>query len=629
MYIRKTVKKVKGKKYIQHQLIESIRTPKGPRQNVILNFGTLDLEETKWKNLANAIENKLHNNNQLSLFPIDEEIEKLAQHYSQVIIKERLNKEGEKIKKDKEKEEAEYTSVDVSSVNTSEVRSIGGEHVIVSQMKEYKVDKILREIGLERKEIEYAKVLMAGRLVHPGSERETARWVNENSGLLELMGSNEKVHDTGLHKVAKLLWKRHEEIEDKLAEEAKRIFSLKETILLYDLTNTYFEGSKRESKIAYPGRSKERRNDRPLVTLALVIDGEGFPKKSKVLEGNVSEPKTLKGILSELPTYDLGYPCEKTIVIDAGIASEENLKLIAEEGFKYVAVSRKQKYEEDFWKDSQSQDILLSDQKSKLEIKSVRTEEEVYLLCQSEAKAAKEKSILTRKMKKFEESLSNLRKGLKEKKTQKNYGKINERIGRLKEKYGIGNLYDIEVTGDGKIAQGINFRKNPKGEAKEQRIGEYVLRTNQLDLTDEEISRTHRTLSQVEESFRSMKSELGIRPIYHQKDEMSAAHIFITVLGYHLLAGILRKLKDGGITYCWNSVRNILLNHSRITTTFNVEDGSTISVRTTSVATVKQKEVYDILKINHKPLKRIKIKIPLKKGARKDVATQLKIENKM
>ena len=144
-------------------------------------------------------------------------------------------------------------------------------------------------------------------------------------------------------------------------------------------------------------------------------------------------------------------------------------------------------------------------------------------------------------------------------------------------------------------------------------VGKYVLRTNRLDLTDDEISKMHRSLSIVENSFKSMKSELGMRPNYHKRDESSVAHIFISVIGYHMLAGILRKLKKRNLTYCWNSLRNILSTHSRVTTIFNTEDGSTINVRTTSTSTIKQKKIYDALKIGSSPLKNIKIKITQKK----------------
>jgi hypothetical protein len=186
MFIREKSKTVKGKKYIQHQLIESFRTPTGPRQRLVLNLGFLDLHPDKWKELANTIESEIHK--QPRLFVTDAQIEKLAKHYARVIVREKLNKESERAASDNGQNRliADYQSVDVNSVSSSEARKIGAEHVVLAQMREYKFDKMLKE--------------------------------------------------------------------QRLSQAAREIFGLKETIILYDLTNTYFEGSKKGSKIPQADR---------------------------------------------------------------------------------------------------------------------------------------------------------------------------------------------------------------------------------------------------------------------------------------------------------------------------------------------------------------------------------------
>ncbi|MCP4345475.1 MAG: IS1634 family transposase [Desulfobacterales bacterium] len=505
MFIREAVKNVKGKKYIQHHLIESVRTPLGPRQKPVLNLGCISLNKDKWKDLANAIESELHK--QPRLFPAEPEIEKPARYYAKIIVKERLNKEAGK--KDKaEVNKPQYETVDINSLSASDARRIGAEHVALSQMKEYNIDKILKELGFNSNETNYAKMLIAGRLIHPASERETARWVNEDSGIKELLQTDINVYDNALHRTAVLLWEQHKKAEQKLSETARKLFSLKETIILYDLTNTYFEGTKKASRIAKPGKSKERRNDRPLITLALIVDEEGFPKNSRILEGNVSEPDTLDKILDELSDFSDGFNACKTVVTDAGIATEDNLKIIKNKQFRYVAVSRKKSYEDIFWTKSKEREIILADGRTKLTINLAGTEEEAYLLCHSEAKEAKERAIFEKKIKKFEQGLTEMNEGLKRKRTHKKYEKITERIGRLKEKYGVGNLYHIDVRQKEGTVTEIGFRKNPNGEAKEERLGEYVLRTDRSDLTDEEISETHRSLTTLEDSFKCMKSRI-------------------------------------------------------------------------------------------------------------------------
>jgi transposase len=301
MFIREKLKAQRGKKYTQHQLIESVRTPLGPRQKIVYNFGCLELEKKKWKELANRIESKLHN--QSHLFVSTREIEKLADHYVKLIIKSRLSEEAEKdeIIEDGEKTSPQYEMVDIDSCSSGDARTIGAEHVVLNQISEYNFDKILAPLGFTDKQISYAKMLISSRLVHPASERETSRWLRESSGLLELLQKDMEVYDNALHRTSSMLFKNHESIEKSLSESARELFSLKENLILYDLTNTYFSGNKRGSQIAkHGGNSKERRNDRPLVTLALTVDEEGFPKQSKILDGNVSEPETLEKILDEL-----------------------------------------------------------------------------------------------------------------------------------------------------------------------------------------------------------------------------------------------------------------------------------------------------------------------------------------
>lgn len=612
MFIREKSKTVKGKKYIQHQLIESIRTPAGPRQRLVLNLGFLDLHQDKWKELANTIESEVHK--QSRLFVTDPQIEKLARHYAKVIIRDKLNKAHESSAGDNGADSlsTDYQSVDVNSVSSSEARKIGAEHVVLAQMREYKFDKMLKELGFTENQVNYAKILIAGRLVNPSSERETARWANEDSAILELLQAKINVYDTALHRTAVMLWEQHDKIEQRLSQAAREIFGLKETIILYDLTNTYFEGSKKGSKIAKHAKSKDKRNDRPVITLALTLDGQGFPKQSKVYEGNISEPGTLEKMLDELSSVVDGFNFQKTIVIDAGIATEDNLEIIKRKQFKYLAVSRKKSYGDNFWQGSQEQEIKLSDQKTRLNVKLLKTKKESYLLCHSEAKEAKEKAILERRLKKFEEGLNGMNKGLKKKRTHKKYDQIIERIGRLKEKYGVGSLYDIDVKHEKGVVTKIIFNKNPNGKAKEKRVGEYVIRTNRLDLTEEEISKIHRTLTTIEDSFRSMKSELGLRPNYHKRDGTGTAHIFITVIAYHIIAGILKKLRTNGINYSWRTIRNILSTQVRVTTSFKTEDQATIHIRTTTTPTLKQSDLYSKLGLVQKPLKQVKIKLPTK-----------------
>ena len=610
MFIKEVIKKTKGKKYIQHQLVESIRTPAGPRQNMVLNLGVISLHKDRWKTLANLIESNLHN--QQRFFTEDSEVEDLAKQYAEKIRKNRLLCEAENMREVKGYE-ADYEEVDINSLNRSNSRSIGAEYIVLSQMKAYGLNKILEGLNFTGTQIAYAKMLIAARLIHPSSERETVRWIEETSAISEFFPKEIKVYDNALHRTSLKLWEHHQEIEEKLAEAAQKTFSLKETIILYDLTNTYFAGSKKNSKIArHGGKSKERRNDRPLVTLALTVDSEGFPKQSKIYEGNVSEPRTLGYILEELGRKKDFFAHEKTIVIDAGIASNENIDLIKEKEFKYVAVSRKRTYEEGLWDRSEEQEIDLADGENKLKIKLAVTDEEAFLHCHSEIKKEKEEAIINRRMQSFEKGLTDINAKLKKKRTQKRYEQIIEKIGRLKERYHVGNLYDIKIAKKDRNAISIKFTKNPKGEKREETFGNYVLRTNRLDLSGEEISQIHRSLTRIENCFKDMKA-IGLRPNHHQEDNPTCAHIHVSVIGFHILTGILKRLRTAGRHDRWESIKGILDTQRRGTTTMNARENKIIDVRNCTTPTERQRKIYRALGISQTPLKRAIIKTRLQR----------------
>ena len=251
MFIRRKIKTINAQSYEQHQLLKSVRTDRGPRQEVVLNMGTLDLPQQQWKALANAIEEQLNNQAPFYFEEGSAEVEKLAAHFAQMIVSKSLNQtqcadqdKGLNDEDQGEQEVADYHRVDIHSVKTSESKSIGAEYVIAEQMNRYGFDKILEDLDFSAKQIDYAKHLIIGRAVHPSSERELVRWINDDSAIKELIESTERVYDNGLHRTATMLWAHRDEIQKRLRNKAKELFSLDEKIILYDLTNTYFEEKK-------------------------------------------------------------------------------------------------------------------------------------------------------------------------------------------------------------------------------------------------------------------------------------------------------------------------------------------------------------------------------------------------
>jgi transposase len=652
MYIRQVKKKFSDsdKEYIQHRLVESIRTPNGPRQRVLLNLGTLAIPADKFKDLANAIEARL--GGQPALLGNDPEIDGLARHFCDIIIARRLA-EAKSVSDESpaDFDAPQFETVDVNSATTSNARAIGAEQIALAQMEELSFFNILHDLGFDDGQQKRAAAQLIARMVHPASERETARFLRENSAVGELLDDDfSKISDNSLHRTADLLLKNKTALEDALAAKSRDLFSLDETLILYDLTNTFFESGKTNSDIARYGKSKEKRADCPLVSLALVIDGRGFPKRSRIYKGNVAEAETLKTILDELPDAPGESGRRPTVVIDAGIATEENLKLIREKKkCHYVAVSRKRNhcginFDGKLWS---ALDLARG---RTLEVKSARVGEEIFLLCKSEERAARDEAILKGRCERFEADLAKLKAGLSKPRTVKKYDAIMERIGRIKERNKVGWLYNVSVTNKEGRAVELTFTKK---EAKVDEFGEYVIRTDRTELADGEISMIHRALTMVEGSFRWLKQDFGMRPNFHQLDARMEGHIFITVLAYFVVAPLLSKLGWGGdfIRYCgdekradrartpekpnpkqqgnatgfsmganendeesptgaklptgWRSVVNAMSTMVRVTTSFTCKDGRRMHVRTTCDPNPTQLAILRKLGLHGRPLKRV------------------------
>ena len=636
MFIREVKKRIRnGEKqydYVQHRLIESIRTPNGPRQRVLLNLGTLDISKDKFKSLANLIEAQISNHPQISMLEpeLDPQLIALAKHFSEILLRKQIQtaakdddgdtKESTPKANDDKETTKKFETVDLNSTSTSQGKTIGAEHVALTQLREIGFFKILKRCGWSKRRQNLAAAQICARMVHPASERETARWLRQSSALDELLGEDfSTVSDHALHKTSDALLTIKDPLETGLAQTTRDLYSLKETLVLYDLTNTYFESSKPNSTIARFGRSKEKRSDCPLVTLALVVDGQGFPKYSKIYRGNISEPGTLWEILEELMAGKKTTE-PKTVVIDAGIATEENLRKLREDSrFEYVAISRKRKFDEGKFDTAVAETVELSKKKT-LTVKMATVGPEKFLLCESPDRLAKDKAIFNQRKQRFETALTALRDGLKKPRTRKGYASICERIGRLKERYKIGSFYKIEVDQEAGQATAIRFSFNT---TKARKPGRYLIRTSRKELKENDLSSIHRTLTMIELAFRWLKSDLGLQPNFHQLDKRVESHIAISVLAYYVLAPILNKLDCGGrfagyktplnpeprqdweIPHGWHSVVNMLATQTRVTTSFQCKDGHRLDIRTTMDPTEDQRQLYGRLKMKQRPLGRV------------------------
>jgi len=601
MFIRKVPHKDKKnrKKYFTYKLVESVRTERGPRQRDLLNLGVnFDLPKEQWKDLANCIETEL--TGQRPLFDYPKKLKALARKYARVITHQRSEAIDERADNP-----ADYQVVDVNSFDSEDIRTVGAEHIVYETIKELGLDRKLRSFGLTRMQLSLCLGMIAGRMIFPGSERATHQWLLERSALDELMGVDlSGVSLDSAYKAADLLLKNKEALEDHLRRTEERLFGLDEKILLYDLTNTFIEGTGKYNGKARYGRSKEKRSDCLLVTLGLVLDVQGFPKKSRIYEGNISEPKTLEQMITGLSIEKNGPDASgvmPTIVLDAGIASEDNIKWLRSKGYRYIVVSRKKKKAippsvvMEAVKRNDEGDALVE-----AGLCNNPDTDELELYCHSVDKEKKEEGIKNRFQNRLESDLTTARKALNQKYGTKNYAKVIERIGRLKERYrSVAHEYKITVVKDPGTdkAKNIMWSRNKR----EKTSGVYCLRTDHKTLGAQQIWDIYTMLTDIEDAFRCMKSELGLRPIYHQKGSRCDGHIFITVIAYHLMHAIRFKLRQKGVRFCWKTIRRQLSTHVRVTTTMKRKDNKVVKIRKSSKTEPTHEVIYNALGLSDRP----------------------------
>lgn len=615
MYIRK-IKKTNGKTdkvYEYLHLIESVRTEKGPRQRLILNLGNLDIEPGQYKALAKRIEDML--TGQQSILKVDEKIEK----YSRNAVGKIFRKQSKELSY---KQEAEYEMVNTNSLEGEEIRSLGTEYICHSIWNELEMNSYFIDAGISKRVVPLLEALVLGRLVDPGSEKKTKEWAENRSAIYEL--TNEPLRNSlnSYYRAGDKLYSLKDGIEKHLCSKERALFSLSEKMVFIDLSNTYFEGEAKKNAKAKFGRSKEKRKDCKLVTLGLIIDEMGFAKYSQFFPGNQSEGDTLCDMLKSM---EKNYPSstnDKTVVMDAGIATEKNVKWLNNNPkYHYIVVNRGKAPVDIDYDDMK---VIRQDENKdiKIEVKRFVHEDELYLVCKSQQKEFKEKNMRKRVEDLFIERLSYYKKGLGISRRTKKYKKIIELIGRLKEKYpGASKLYEINVfpekdkkaTDRNLLAVDIEFKR--KGNLYEEELskeGSYILRSDRLDLSDEEIWKIHTMLTQIESAFLNMKSFFGLRPNYHQTEDRADAHIFISVLAYHISHIIGLRLRAKGDVREWKTIRDVLNTHKRLTISYQAkdEDGSVYKqfIRVNSKAEPAHLEIYKKLNLSPVPLPRKKMK---------------------
>ncbi len=597
MFIRQTkTRNSNGSEdYTTFRLVTSERAGKQVRQRTLLNLGRgFSLAREDWPLLCIRIEQIV--SGQGTLLPESPVLEELAQRYAARIIA--ASRQDESSLPALDTAQTEYAEVDVTSLELVRPRSVGVEHAGLAALSWLGIDSILKSIGMNTGLQACAMASIVGRMAVPGSELSTWHWLRKQSALGELADVDfEGIPLMRLYRASDQLVRHREVIEQTLFKRINDLFSLPETVTLYDLTNTYFEGDASSNRKAAHGHSKEKRSDCPLVTLGLVLDGSGFIRRSRMFEGNVSEGSTLSDMLSGLDA-----PKEAMVIMDRGIATEANIAWLTEHGYRYLVVSRERTRQ--FDPDQATETTTASDEPIRIQRVLSDDGSEVRLYCYSEKRKEKESAMTRRFSEVFEQGLAKLATGLTKPRSNKSYAKLEEKIGRLKEKsHGIGQHYTISITRDESCTKAIalSWEKTPVQGTQLTHPGVYCLRSNEISWDEAKLWQTYTMLTDLEAVFRSLKSELGLRPVFHHKEERTEGHLFITVLAYQAVQAIRTKLKSKGNNASWASLRKILSVQQRVTATFKQRDGRTLNIRKATVAEKELREIYEKLEISVTP----------------------------
>jgi transposase len=603
VYLRKTSKTHKGKSYTNFLLVESQHTPKGPRQRIICSLGSLaPAPREHWLDLAHRLQASLQG--QSSLPPADVQIETLVKKV----------RRGRQAHAEESPTPASVTmAVDPQRVTMEEAREAGTVHVGHQVWQQLGLSEILQRAGLSERACQLSEAMMLNRLIFPLSEHAMPDWMRRTA-LADILGVDFSVlHDDALYRNLDRLHPNRERIETELAEREKTLFHLDDTLYLYDLTSTYFEGQAGSNPQAKRGYSRDKRPDCKQVLVGLVLDRDGFPKAHEVFDGNRQDRTTVGEMLDSLQKRTGSKP-GATVVVDRGMANEEDLAAIRARGFHYLVAGRQPERHAwlgEFEHSADWEEVLRvpsprnpDQEKSRVRIKRRQQGDEVYILCLSEGREEKDRAIRENHEQRLKKDLEKLQARIEKGQLQEEK-KIHQAIGRLKERYPrVARYYRMDYEAERKTL--IWQEDSEKKTIAEKLDGGYVLKTDRQDLTAEEIWRTYILLTRVEAAFRAMKSPLLERPIFHHLEKRTQTHIFLCVLAYHLLVAIEKRFLDRGVHTSWWTLREQLSTHQVVTVVLPTKEGKVLKIRKGTTPEPIHREIYATLQIPAEVMKPVK-----------------------
>lgn len=597
MFIRE-VKKQRSKSskaFFQYNLVQTARIDGKVKQTIILYLGSDPVLQDKNNRtiVLNMLKAKIFRQPELLFSEAPTSLIALAEAlYQKYVVKYGEDSKG-KVSLPPDRKKAEYHQVDIQGLKVKNVKAFGGENLCVQVLEKLRLKDCLLGCGLSSEQATKALIAIAGRALFSASEYKTAQILEINSELQHCFGYDAQINHKELYAVSDDLYEYRQTIDGFLYNRVKDMFNLDDKLVIFDISNTYFETSKRNSKIAKHGRSKEKRSDCPLVVFTGVIDAQGFIRHSRIYEGNKPDTGTLEDMLSDLERH-ISPDNRPTVVMDAGIADENNLALVASKGYRYVCVSRQQVKSYELVEEKLVvQHTGRGKEQIKLGVFQPDGHNDTWMYVQSEAKRKKEQSIDEKISGRFEQELESIKNAITKKGGVKRIDKVWERIGRLKEKYRRASAkYKISVSEQEGKATGLSWELKPIPKPKEDKAnGVYFIRTNYKNPTEEKLWQVYNTIREVEATFRCLKSDLHIRPVHHQKDERIEAHIYLALLAYQLVNTIRHMLKKEKINYDWKNIVRIMATQT-IQTIVLATDKKDIHLRKPAKPIKEVNEIY-------------------------------------
>ncbi len=612
MFIKTVTNTKYNKIYVTYRLVKSKRVNGKPRHINILELGTLpNIPVERHKELANKIEDFINGENLFFKEP-ENEIEQLAYYFYKKLIKKQLDKtniENKSLIKD-------FQTLDLNSFEAIESKEIGGEWLCSQAIEQLGLSNYLsKELSWNNNQVNVSILSLLGRLLYTASELKTAKWLNENSAALELYSLDSKTIDSNrLQQGAVMLYKEREKIEEYLSNKINDIYQISNKYIVYDLTNTHFEGKMKLYDKAKYGRNKQKRNDCLQVTIGLLTDENGFCQKSRYYEGNAGEPTSFKNVVSD--AKECSGQERPVIIMDAGIASYKNLEYALSEGCDYICVSRGA--HSDIRAKLDRDNLVSFTNKAGDEVRTQmftqpfkyekQTIQETILYVETNAKKSKEEGMFEQKRQRFEKGLDDIKSSLSKPRGNKKPEKIYERIGRLKQKYsGIAEAYNIKITKnkDKTTVEQITYKYN-ENNAILAKTGSYFIRTSVSAEKEELLWKLYRTQGEIENTFRILKSDLNMRPIFHSKPKNIESHLNLAILSYFIVSFIRYKLKTKGIHHNWNEIVRIMNTQKCNINTIMNKDEQKILIKTCTRPALKTTQIYRAMNYKSVPFYRKK-----------------------